>query len=531
MNGNRACRVFRRKRMQFSTPNPHLITVSLGGTHPDTTFVPYYSKKAHFMNKLQCRTITTALILAIGITICPIVGAQTKTETYSSSRRSESTMRINHGNGYQNFSVEMRGKIEITDDDRDIKSMSPDGYLEITKTAFGSRRTLVISAQSGGLKREYYEGRTNMPWEPEGRKWLAEIMPELLRTTTIAAESRVNRFYKQGGVAGVLSEINRIESDYVKEHYASILMQISGVPAKEYASIVTKVTANMESDYYKAEFLQKGMDKFMTNREAMDAVLTACTEMDSDHYRTQIIKQALRAQPLSVESVRIVLAASDKMDSDHYKTEVLTTLLRQPNLSDPIVGELVNSTRNMDSDHYRTVVLQKALSQKNLSGASYQKVLESVRDIDSDHYKTQVLTDLLSNKLPTDQIFNLVNLSNSIESDHYLTIVFQKVLERQSLSDEAFKSLMDRAASVDSDHYASQILRSALDLEGLNDAKLIAIINAAGNVESDHYITEILTDAADKVRNSGPAVKEAYRNAARKIGSETYYGRAMKAVD
>jgi hypothetical protein len=483
------------------------------------------------MNTLQNRKAAIILLLAIGTLIAPIADAQQKSETYSSSRSSDNTIRIRHDNGMQNFSVEMRGKIEITDDDRDIKSMSPDGYLEITKTAFGSRRTLVISSQSGGMKREYYEGRTNMPWEPEGRKWLAEIMPELLRTTTIAAESRVNRFYKQGGANGVLSEISRMESDYVKEHYASLLMNMSSLSSKDYPNIVNKVTSSIESDYYNAEFMQKGMDKFMGSRDAMDAVLGACANMESDHYRSQIIKQALRAQPLSVESVRLVLAASDKMDSDHYKTEVLTTLLRQPNLTDGIVGELINSTRNMDSDHYRTIVLQKALAQKNLSGTSYQKVLESVKDIDSDHYKTQVLTDLLSNKIPTDQIFNLVNLSNSIDSDHYLTIVFQKVLQKQDLTDEAFKSLIDRASNVDSDHYASQILKSALDLEGLSDVKLISIISAAANIESDHYITEVLTDAAPRVRNASNAVKEAYRNAARKIGSETYYGRAMKAVD
>jgi len=427
--------------------------------------------------------------------------------------------------------VEMRGKIEISDDDKDVKSMSPDGYLEITKTAFGSRRTLVISPQGSGLKREYYEGRTSMPWEPEGRKWLAEIMPELLRTTTIAAESRVNRFYKQGGVNGVLNEINLMESDYVIQHYADILMGISSVPQKDYATIINRVTGKLESDYYVSEFLDHNLDKFLQNKQATDAVFGACANMESDHYKTQVIKAALRAQPISTESVRLILQASDRMDSDHYKTEVLTTLLKQPNLTDPIVAEMINSTRNMDSDHYRTIIIQKALAQKNLSAASYTKVLESVKNFDSDHYKTQVLTELLSNKLPTEQIFNLVALSSSIDSDHYLTIVFQQVLKNQELSDEAFKSLMERVGNVDSDHYGSVILKSALDMPGLNDSKLISIINAAGNLESDHYITEVLTDAAPLVKNASSAVKDAYRTAARRIESDTYYGRVMKAMD
>jgi hypothetical protein len=483
------------------------------------------AKKGLFMNMSNFRITAIICLFAVGTAM-----AQSYSSSTSTSKRN-GTMTISHNDGYQNFNVEMRGKIEISDDDKDIKSMSPDGYLEITKTVFGSRRTLVISPQGGGLKREYYEGRTNMPWEPEGRKWLAEIMPELLRTTTIAAESRVNRFFKQGGVNAVLAEINEMESDYVIQAYADLLMGISGVAQKDYANIISKISQKMESDYYIAEFLQHNLDKFLQNTQATDAVFQACARLDSDHYKTQVIKEALRSQPISVESVKTILAATDKMDSDHYKTEVLTTLLRQPNLTDAIIAEMINSTRSMDSDHYRTVVIQKALSLKNLSTTSYQRVLESVKDFDSDHYKTQVLTDLLSNKLATEQIFNLVTISNSIESDHYLTIVFQSVMKNQDLSDESFKSLMDRASHVDSDHYASQILQAALDLPGLNDPKLISIINAASNIESDHYITEVLVDAAPKVKNAGSSVKEAYSKACNKIGSETYYGRAMKAIN
>jgi hypothetical protein len=36
------------------------------------------------------------------------------------------------------FSIELRGKIEVTDDDKDIKTITSDGYFEISKTTFGS---------------------------------------------------------------------------------------------------------------------------------------------------------------------------------------------------------------------------------------------------------------------------------------------------------------------------------------------------------------------------------------------------------
>ena len=435
----------------------------------------------------------------------------------------------NHSNGISNFNVEIRGKIELTDDDRDIKSISSDGYLEINKTVFGSKRTLVVTPQGNSLKRQYYEGRTSMPFEPEGRKWMNEILPELVRTTTIGAESRVNRFYKQGSINAVLDEINRLESDYVKAHYANLLVGLPILP-KDYAAIISKVAGTLDSDYYLAEFLQKNLSKFLVNKEATDAVFAACGKMESDHYKTEVIKEALRNQSASPEAVRSILLASGKMESDHYKTEVLNALMKQSNLTDATIGEMINATKSIQSDYYRSVVLNRALAKAGLSSTSYQRVLESVKDIDSDHYKTEVITNLLKNKISNEQIQNLVEISASINSDHYLTQVMGEVL-KQDLNDEAFKSLIDHVSHMESDYYASTVLQEALKLPNLSNAKVMSILNASTNIGSDHYITEVLIHAAPRVKSGDAALKEAYHAAAKKIDSETYYGRAMKALE
>src|SRR4051812_39400740 len=80
-------------------------------------------------------------------------------ETYSSKTThndGKTSIRYNTSSGFNDFNIEMRGKIELTDDDKDIKSISDDGYLEINKTTFGSRRTIVIEALGAGkVKKEY----------------------------------------------------------------------------------------------------------------------------------------------------------------------------------------------------------------------------------------------------------------------------------------------------------------------------------------------------------------------------------------
>ncbi|MCS6283739.1 MAG: hypothetical protein HUM72_24770, partial [Dolichospermum sp.] len=282
-----------------------------------------------------------------------------QTEIFSSSTKNRH-ISFSTSNGLTSFSVEIRGKIELTDDDKDIKSMTPDGYLEIKKTVFGSKRTLIVKPNGNSLKREYYEGRTPIPFEPEGRQWMKEVLPELVHSTTIGAESRVHRFYKSGGVNAVLNEIGNLESDHVKIHYAKVLVSLN-LASKEYSNVITKITASIDSDHYLSEFLRSNLSKFLSTKESSDAVFAATNKMESDHYKTEVIKEALRSQAASIESIRIILQASGKMESDHYKTEVLTSLLKQ-SVNDATVSEVLAATSSIESDHYRTQVIKAALS-------------------------------------------------------------------------------------------------------------------------------------------------------------------------
>lgn len=449
--------------------------------------------------------------------------------TSISISRNDSKTSYRTSNGLNSFDVEIRGTIEVTDDDRDISNMSNDGYFEVTKTSFGSRRSIKITREGSVLIKRYYEGRTEVNFDPEGRKWLAEVLPEVVRTTTIAAESRVNRFFAKGGTQAVLAEIDVIKSDHVKSHYAKLLMK-KPVLEKDYPAIVSKVTGNMHSDHYISEFLQDNMSKLLRNKAAAEAVFATTNKMGSDHYKSQLIKEALRVQPASLEAIKIALESAAKINSDHYKTEVLTSLMQQNNLTDAIVAEMINTSKSIHSDHYRTVVLTEALD-RNLSATSHQRAVESVKEINSDHYKAQVIKSMLNKSIDEKVLNELLPVTSTIGSDHYRTEVLTSMLDHQKFSDAMFKQLVEYGADMGSDHYKSEVFKNALDESDLSEAKVIAIINAAKNINSDHYLTEVLISTAPRVRTGSDALKNAYRDAAREIGSETYYGRVMRALD
>lgn len=464
-------------------------------------------------------------ILLITTLITPDYGQNASTEI----RQDRNKIVIKNNSGFSSFDIELRGKIQLTDDDKDIKSMSADGYLEVKKTVFGSRRTLIVSPDNNGLLKEYYEGRTKVPFEPAGRQWMAEILPELVRSTTIGAESRVDRFFKKGGAPAVVAEIENLESNYVKSHYASLLMK-QNLSAKDYPQIISRIAKTMDSNFYLAGFLKNNMDKFLKSPDALEAAFQATNDMDSDHYKTEVIKTGLSGDAVSLNAVKVILKSAGSMDSDHYKTEVLSSLLKQDNLNDDIIGEMLTTSKTIDSDYYRSMVLKKALDKQGLSNNSFQKALESVKDIDSDHYKTEVLTSLVREPISDELQGRLITITGSIDSDHYCSVVLEEILDKQRMNDQVFGQLITQVGSIDSDHYASEVMKEALS-KNLSNNNLIILLNAAGRIGSDHYITVVLTEAAPKVKNATAEVKKAFENAAKEINSETYYGRVMRALN
>jgi hypothetical protein len=92
--------------------------------------------------------------------------------------------------------------------------------------------------------------------------------------------------------------------------------------------------------------------------------------------------------------------------------------------------------------------------------------------------------------------------------------------------------LMEVVSGNGSDHYMSVFLQTALERPTLSKQNILSVLQATAKIGSDHYITEVLTDVAPKIKAMNDAsLREAYRSAARRIDSETYYGRAARAIE
>src|SRR5215471_3956681 len=123
--------------------------------------------------------------------------------------------------------INARGPIEFSDDDRDVKSLSPDGYFRIEENyllLFSGRRYEVTADATGWLTRTYFDHDRAKLLDSQGQAWLMGIMPDVIRKTGLGAVPRLQRILKQGGPPAVLAEISRIRDDEPKRIYLQELI-------------------------------------------------------------------------------------------------------------------------------------------------------------------------------------------------------------------------------------------------------------------------------------------------------------------
>src|SRR5262249_54593591 len=158
-------------------------------------------------------------------------------------------------NNGEKLSVTYNGSFDFTDDDTDVREVSPGGYLKISDAAWLGRHTIEIEERNGTLEHRYFVNGSERPYEPEGRQWLHEHLPRFVRNTGIGADRRVARLLKAGGPSSVMGEITRIEGNYVKRLYFSELFKQASLTPEQYRQAMAQAAREVQSDYELATLL------------------------------------------------------------------------------------------------------------------------------------------------------------------------------------------------------------------------------------------------------------------------------------
>ncbi|MEL6837408.1 MAG: hypothetical protein AAFP77_30655 [Bacteroidota bacterium] len=477
-------------------------------------------------------------IILMALAFAPLFSfsqSTTSTETHHvrlSEDTDNSRRKLQWRRNGNSFNVEYEGYITLSDDDRDIIAISAGGYIKISKSAFGSKRRINIEAdRNGNLIRKYYEGWSQKDFEPNGRAWLAEVLPEIVRSSTIGAEDRVNRIYGNGGMNAFTVEVRELESDYVKAAYIKLVL-CKDLNDQEVDQLMGVMGSEVKSDYYLASLLQDNYVLFLQNPQRVSAFVDAARSISSDHYMTEVLGRVVTSDQATETQIPTILDAANNIQSDHYLSSLLIDLMNDRELSSATLVSMLRVSENIQSDHYMSEVLQRAARQDNLSGTAYEGFLSALAKIDSDHYTKEVIFAIDKEDFSSTTLVNMLDqLRQNVQSDHYLNEALRHIIREQSLDGPTYTALLRAAASIQSDNYSSGVYEALVRDKNLSGDQLAELLLSTGNIQSDHYLTEVLLAVAPLVKNQGEEVKSAYRTAAKEISSESYYGRAVRAID
>jgi hypothetical protein len=339
-----------------------------------------------------------------------------------------SMMRSDNGKAVK---VEGKGRVAFTDDDTDVKTLDPGGSFSIeTKNGWasgsGTARLEVSAAKDGSLSRSYrIDGKAVS--EAEGRKWLAAVLPEVVRELAIGADARVARILAASGPAGVLDEIARIKSGWARHVYFVQLF--------DQASLDTATLARS---------------------------LRQASQVDSDFARSEVARKAAERFSLDDTSAAGFADLVNAIESDFEARRALGAALTRPGLSPSVAGRLVKAaipqgSSGIESDFEMAELLQGL--PPALVDALGPAYLEAVASIDSDFERKRVLAALARRPaLPTPQVVSIADLTASMESDFEKAEVLLALARHQRLEGQAKDAVLKAAERIGSDFERGRVL-------------------------------------------------------------------------
>jgi hypothetical protein len=422
--------------------------------------------------------------------------------TYYSSNQIEDEYDIKYEQGKNKYRVRVRGEITISKDDKDITAISEGGYLEIKKSSFGSSRKIVIELVRGKLHKKYYVGYSQKDFSPEGKNWLAEILPEIVRTSLIGAESRVDRFYKEGGASAVLGDLDSFDREHLKLAYINLLLE-KNLKNNELILVLNGLGRYVESDHYIAKILMNNQKQFTSNAKILEVYLNAVNRINSDYCITTVLERAIKDESISDKTLAKIFD-NIKLDSDYYLSEVLNQYIDYRTINKQNIDKVFELSTNMNSEYDRFELYKKLMKKSEFKEIGIDVFLPYFSKMNSDYCLINTLSFLIDNNLLNKQnMHDVLKLAAQIQSDDHKYImgydnVFdnQVVLEGEEFED-FFVPVKDFESNSGSDYYKAEILKNLIKNSDSLEISTDEILPFISDINSDNYLFGILNYVVD----------------------------------
>lgn len=336
--------------------------------------------------------------------------------------------------GNAQYRIQIKGDISFTDAEDEV--LSVDGKAVFEETRSGKKYRIEYNNDANGiLQRQYRVDGREQALDAEGKKWLAGIIPVVLRETGVEAKSRASRILAKGGADALLAEIELIHAPLPQRIYIGLLCKAAKLnPAQqqrllsasahidsdfEMRTVLTTLikhqtlspavqaqllnqVGKMDSDFEQRLVLVALTPTMASEPEVLQAWQKALAKVDSDFEARLVLTELARRDKLSPAQLDAALQATLKLDSDFEHRLVLTALAKQMRAENlPQLGNYLKSAQKISSDFERRLSMIALLEQGKLGKADYLPFLDALKGMDSD-FEVGIVLKTLARQMPTD---------------------------------------------------------------------------------------------------------------------------------
>jgi beta-lactamase regulating signal transducer with metallopeptidase domain len=388
------------------------------------------------------------------------------------------------------------GDVEFTDDDSDVKSLSPGGYLKLNDGGwFGGRGVEFRADPTGKVTRRYRVGIVEKPYEPEGRAWLAQYLPHFIRQSGIGAPARVARILKTGGPQGVFAEITRIEGSYGKRIYFTELFRTAQLDAATTRAAFAQASREMTSDYELASMLIASQ-QLVADDATRKAYFEAASKIRSDYELRRVLSAGLKSGPVTPDVLTGILTSATSIESDYELASLLVQIARLQAIDSANRRPFFTALESVSSAYERGRVLNTLSERSDLSPELVTAMLQSGARLNSDYERAQFLLRIAKAR-PIDATLRdpFFAAVAEMQSGYEIGRVLQTVAKRPDTPADTIVSVLKAAGRMTGHYERAQVLLAVAGAHSLSGPARDAYITAAdglGDYEQGRVLTALV---------------------------------------
>ncbi|WP_439184364.1 hypothetical protein [Carboxylicivirga taeanensis] len=403
------------------------------------------------------------------------------------------------------FDLKYEGIIDLSSDNKMITGISANGFVEINKTAFGNNRRLFIHADDRGtMTYEYYVGKTETAFNPEGKKWLGEILPDIVKNSNMGVESRVRHLYQAKGMSGIVDVLEDLPSSG------------SYTYTSEWSVFTIRTSSSKSgSSASRNTFLKTLVFDNQLKNEDIIPVIQEIEKVRSNSTKGTLLRYILENYKLNTQQLAALLDATSTHDYNTERGSTLRMFNKFYTNDFAIRKGYFDIIDEMEINSEKGNVLKHLVRSAKLSEDSWISLLQAIDDFSSEREKGALLLYLIPYLPDSDEVMHVYrNVLDDMSDSYYIlkgeitTALLDATLEqgKQKSDKNSLLNYLKTANGISSNSQRGLILRKANRLF-INDEEVVdAYFETLSGLDSEMEMYNVMLDLLAKNKLEEPAM-------------------------